>query len=625
MELPLTTEEITAPGGSSYGLPEKSTFSVTFLTYFSCNSVQLWSHQPAGGPAAWKQQVITGIPDLSDPCFRRYSNSIIVNAQPYERRSSISLVNCKTQCLRSQIGVYSCRSFVYDNVNQVCDLFAHVGDQNPARLLRFQTRDYFEPTAAISCTPPEQNPASLSTLGVVSAVGTQANTKGSPVAVVAGGGEGGAGDLPQIMTQPIPSIPTPPSTFTSSPPLPTSNSVILTEPVIGVGDPSCNTDQVPRFLKTVDFELYYHDDMRLDRVSLDECLDLCANNFVSRTNGSSIKCNSFEFNNNECILSMETAVPLGNGQLKQKIGTDYYEKLCVDQKLANECPTSVYNRYPQMICRRCPSLQHCFDNCLNSKQLYGFKCISGMFYFEEPQLNCILNTEDRSTQPDLFTGENSDLVDYFETGLCKPTPSNTLNNNLRYSQPSTDSFYKHKKDFVYEDGKIRHESGGGQTRSSSLNFTPPPAIGSWSEWSPCIRSEESPASSSNSRWSEGVQTRKKMCENDRICARETRACEMLGRPLSPESSMDKVVDTLRRLKCPMDVCCPVFGGCKKFSASLQKFKKLRQAFVDPHYQFELLVKFDQLTYPIWALQQQALIGDANLDQRKCQMACLEQS
>uniref|UniRef100_A0A914D0E4 Apple domain-containing protein n=1 Tax=Acrobeloides nanus TaxID=290746 RepID=A0A914D0E4_9BILA len=63
-------------------------------------------------------QVIAGIPDLSDPCFRRYANTIIVNAQPYERRSSISLINCKRRCLESQIGVYSCRSFVYDNINQ---------------------------------------------------------------------------------------------------------------------------------------------------------------------------------------------------------------------------------------------------------------------------------------------------------------------------------------------------------------------------------------------------------------------------------------------------------------------------------------------------------------------------
>ncbi len=60
------------------------------------------------------------IPDSGDPCFRRYANCIIVNAQPYERRSSTALAQCKAHCLQSQVGVYSCRSFVYDNVNQVC-------------------------------------------------------------------------------------------------------------------------------------------------------------------------------------------------------------------------------------------------------------------------------------------------------------------------------------------------------------------------------------------------------------------------------------------------------------------------------------------------------------------------
>lgn len=46
------------------------------------------------------------------------------------------------------------------------------------------------------------------------------------------------------------------------------------------------------------------------------------------------RCNSFEYNDNGvCILSRETAVPLGNGQLKQKSGTAYYEKVCIDTKL----------------------------------------------------------------------------------------------------------------------------------------------------------------------------------------------------------------------------------------------------------------------------------------------------
>lgn len=78
------------------------------------------------------------------------------------------------------------------------------------------------------------------------------------------------------------------------------------------------------------------------------------------------------------------------------------------------------------------SLQQCFDNCLNSKKLYGFKCISGMYYFEEPQLNCILNTEDRFTQPDLFTTESADLVDYFETG-CNVS---LLGANRRFASPT---------------------------------------------------------------------------------------------------------------------------------------------------------------------------------------------
>lgn len=54
-----------------------------------------------------------------------------------------------------------------------------------------------------------------------------------------------------------------------------------------------------------------------------------------------------------------------------------------------ECPSTIYNRYPQKILVGfaetvvdAPSLQHCFDNCLNSRQLYGFKCASGMYYFE---------------------------------------------------------------------------------------------------------------------------------------------------------------------------------------------------------------------------------------------------
>lgn len=47
---------------------------------------------------------------------------------------------------------------------------------------------------------------------------------------------------------------------------------------------------------------------------------------------------------------------------------------------------------------------------------------------QESQLNCILNTEDRRTQSELFAEENTDIVDYFEVrcggeGIRRREPS----------------------------------------------------------------------------------------------------------------------------------------------------------------------------------------------------------
>jgi hypothetical protein len=156
-----------------------------------------------------------------------------------------------------------------------------------------------------------------------------------------------------------------------------------------------------------------------------------------------------------------------------------------------ECPSAVYNRFPQMILVGfaetvvdAPSLQHCFDNCLNSRQLYGFRCASGMYYFEEPQLNCILNTEDRTTQPDLFTSENSDLVDYFETSCNQSSAA-----NRRFASPisTRNSVSLKKKDFVER------------------------PVGEWTDWSSCRN--------------EITQIRHKICGDRRICGRDVRPCD----------------------------------------------------------------------------------------------------
>ena len=171
-------------------------------------------------------------------------------------------MSCKAQCLKSQVGIYTCRSFVYDNSNQVCDLFGHVGDQSPARLLRFQTRDYFEPTAAISCNAD----ALLISEPLATTFAPAPPAQGAPIAVL---------KEQQSLTDNFPfesaviqannASPLPP------PPPPSQSSI-----------PSCEPGKSVRFLKTKDFELDKYDDIIVEPSSLDDCISLCSNNVAVR-------------------------------------------------------------------------------------------------------------------------------------------------------------------------------------------------------------------------------------------------------------------------------------------------------------------------------------------------------
>jgi len=80
------------------------------------------------------------------------------------------------------------------------------------------------------------------------------------------------------------------------------------------------------FLRTNGFELFGEDLQKIILPTEQQCIEQCS---------QQENCNSLEFSvaTGECVLSMETAVPLGNGQLRQKLGTDYLERVCVDLQL----------------------------------------------------------------------------------------------------------------------------------------------------------------------------------------------------------------------------------------------------------------------------------------------------
>ncbi|CAD6197421.1 unnamed protein product [Caenorhabditis auriculariae] len=441
-----------------------------------------------------------------DECFRRYANCIIVNAQPYERRSSTGLVHCKQHCMLSQSGAYTCRSFIYDNINRVCDLFAHVGDLAPARLMKFQTRDYFEPTNSLRC-----------------------------ISLAADSSDSHSHNEEDLNTLPIR------KSFFNIPiyRLPASstelrNNGIALQPVAPPGpEPDqkelqrCPRGKLSRFLRTEGFELFGHDDEQMNVTDVAQCASACQKNKV---NGRRLECRSFDFSGATCSFTKEAAVPTGNGQLKHREQAFYYEKICVDERFVENC-TSSFSRHPQMILvgfaeavTDSPSFEHCFDACLNSQQLFGFNCTSGMYYFEEGKLNCILNSENRRTQKELFTEENTDIVDYFEIECQKMPRVNGVKN--------------------YESSVVAAEK---------LILVP--------EWSPCV---------------DGMQHRHKMCAQPEACGMEAKVCgEDAQNDLNTEENEKSPIDVpskdeiaevkakIRRdgFKCPNDECCRVFFSC----------------------------------------------------------------
>ncbi|CAB3401381.1 unnamed protein product [Caenorhabditis bovis] len=464
------------------------------------------------------RQTVAGIPDLTDPCFRRYENSIIVNAQPYERRSSIGLLHCKSHCLNSQSGIYSCRSFVYDNINQVCDLFAHVGDQAPARLLKFQTRDYFEPTDAYQCLAVAQKSAD------------------------------------EFVAPPSPPIPE--VSQTEELPLTTQN-VARDEQTISefttTPSPSkftqCPFGKSPTFLRTEGFELFKNDDEQYSAREPSECAELCISN---RVNERDIDCKSFDYDSatSTCYFSSEAAVPVGNGQLKQKDETFYNEKICITSRFVEFCSSPFFSRHPQMILvgfaesvTDASTFEQCFDTCLNSFQLFGFNCTSGMYYFEETQLNCILNSENRQTQKDLFTDENTDIVDYFEVE-CGARKSSRILAGVKN----------------YEVGEMGGEKIELAQNSDELQGA------RWETWSDCV---------------DGKQTRRRSCTNmNKVedCAEEMRDC-VEKKPedrIPTREEIAQVKDKIRRegFKCRLNECCRVFSTCSYGLRHNSKTKQL---------------------------------------------------
>jgi hypothetical protein len=184
-----------------------------------------------------------------------------------------------------------------------------------------------------------------------------------------------------------------------------------------------------------------------------QCIDACTNNRLPT--GQQAACWSFDFDrvSRQCAITTQRLPPNGNGSPVQNPRKSYYEKVCLDATLVVNCP-EVFNQFPQRILvgfarsvTDVTTYAGCVDACLNANARFGFTCKSGMFYYEENQMNCILNSEDRITQPDLFTNENQDVVTYFETGCFGPAADAGMVQDVLISNPADSVLKKDNKEW----------------------------------------------------------------------------------------------------------------------------------------------------------------------------------
>ncbi|KAK6054082.1 PAN domain protein [Cooperia oncophora] len=200
------------------------------------------------------------------------------------------------------------------------------------------------------------------------------------------------------------------------------------------------------------------------------------------------------------------------------------------KKIRNCSPT--FTRFPQMVLvgfaeavADTSSFEACFELCLDSFSTFGFNCTSGMYFFES-----------RQAQKDLFAEENTDIVDYFEIGCEKPQ-------------------------------RRRIHAARTHTLPEKLVI----AAETQTEWSEC---------------EDGLQHRRRDCNNRENCGLESRPCEgeiksssvLQDSPeeLPTHEDIAKVKAEVRKhgLRCAPDICCDVFNKCSVGLRLNSKMKRL---------------------------------------------------
>ncbi|CDW53852.1 PAN 1 domain containing protein [Trichuris trichiura] len=218
--------------------------------------------------------------------------------------------------------------------------------------------------------------------------------------------------------------------------------------------------------------------------SMKECAEACVSNKDKDGNALSLgqPCAAVVYQSGECRVSSKKVDRVSS--LRSNPDSTYMMIECFPEKLVTECPNNFVYAPKHVLVGfakavvTASSERECIEQCLASNEALGFYCKSGMYYYEDNTENCILNTESRSTQPNVYTEEATSVV-YFELG-CGRT-------GRRLAKKFRKSFSQALFDL--------------------------PLTGLWTAWSKCTSSTES-----------SVRYRTCRDKDVRNCPKETRSC-----------------------------------------------------------------------------------------------------
>ncbi|KRY55904.1 Uncharacterized protein T03_9557 [Trichinella britovi] len=247
----------------------------------------------------------------------------------------------------------------------------------------------------------------------------------------------------------------------------------------------------------------------LSGYTLKDCATACLDNKDAEGKPLEIEgaCASLIYEGTTCKLDDMKIEYLRN--LQPSADSTYMMVQCFPEKLVSQCPNNFIYAPGHVLVGFAKTVittsseSECVEKCLTSTEDLGFYCKSGMFYQEDRNENCILNTESRSTQPNVYT-EDEAAVMYFELGCGR--------SGRRLSK----KFYKNFSQALFD----------------------LPAAGLWTQWSPCATTD-------------GSSIRYRACrEKDiRNCPKEVKSCSNAQKlPMKPAAGRFPDGDLRKRKK-----------------------------------------------------------------------------